>query len=284
VSSPPYVELRCRSAFSFLQSASLPEDLIDRAAACGYDALALADRNGVYGAPRFFQAARRAGVRPIVGADVALDGAGWLHLLVESRAGYRHLCRLLTDAAAGRAKGQALATWTQLEEHAGGLFCLAGGLDGPLAGPDAAAQLDRLRGVFSGRLAVDVHRHLQRDGERFARRLADLAEAHGIPVVASNDVRHTTVERRALFDVLSCIRLGTTLDAAGRRLLANAEHHLKTPAEMTALFRDRLEWLAESRRIAERCEFTLADLGYRFPDYPLEPGDTPIGLLRRLTM
>ncbi|HVQ25966.1 MAG TPA: error-prone DNA polymerase, partial [Planctomycetota bacterium] len=189
-----------------------------------------------------------------------------------------------TDAASGRAKGQALATWAQLEEHAGGLFCLAGGLDGPLAGPDAAAQLERLRGVFGGRLAVDVHRHHEREGERFARRLADLAHACGVPVVATNDVRHTTVERRALFDVLSCIRLGTTLDAAGRRLLANAEHHLKTPAEMAALFRDRPEWLAESRRIAERCEFTLADLGYRFPDYPLEPGDTPIGLLRRLTM
>ncbi|HWP65988.1 MAG TPA: error-prone DNA polymerase [Candidatus Limnocylindria bacterium] len=283
MSQPAYVELRCRSAFSFLDGASLPEDLIDRAAACGYDALALGDRSGVYGAPRFFQAARRAGVRPIVGAAVALDGVGWLHLLVEDRTGYRNLCRLLTDAAAGRPKGAACATWAQLEEHAGGLFCLAGGRDGPLAGSDAAAHLDWLRALFAGRLAVDVHRHHARDGERFARRLADLAEAHHVPVVATNDVRHATPERRALFDVLTCIRLGTTLDAAGRQLAANAEHHLKTPHEMAALFRDRPEWVHESRRIAERCRFTLADLGYRFPDYPLAPGETPIGRLRQLT-
>jgi error-prone DNA polymerase len=282
---PPsdYVELRCRSAFSFLESASLPEDLIDRAAACGYDSLALADRRGVYGAPRFFQAARRAGVRPIVGADLAVEGVGWLHLLVENRTGYRNLCRLLTAAAAERPKGQGSATWAQLEDHAAGLFCLAGGADGPLAGAAPERQLDRLRGLFAGRLAVDVHRHRERDGERFARTLADLADAHRVAIVATNDVRHTTPDRRPLFDVLTCIHRGTTLDAAGRRLLANAERHLKTPAEIAALFQDRPAWIRESRRIAERCTFTLADLGYRFPDYPLPPGETPIAHLRHLT-
>src|SRR5213593_2811174 len=136
-----YVELRCRSAFSFLAGASLPEDLVDRAAALGHDTLALADRSGVYGAPRFFQAARKAGVRPLVGAEVAVAGAGLLWLLVESREGYRHLCRLLTAAALGREKGKAEATWAQVEEHAAGLHCLAGGADGPLAGTDAAANL-----------------------------------------------------------------------------------------------------------------------------------------------
>src|SRR5262249_51472171 len=151
---------RCRSAFSFLAGASLPEDLVQRAAALGYDALALADRNGVYGAPRFFQAARRAGLRALVGADVAVAGAGTLHLLVEDAAGYRHLCRLLTAAALGRPKGAAETTWDAVEEHAAGLFCLAGGEEGPLADAAAAAgHLDRLQGVFGERLAVDVHRH-----------------------------------------------------------------------------------------------------------------------------
>jgi error-prone DNA polymerase len=257
--------------------------LIDRAAAEHHDTLALADCHGVYGAPRFFQAARRAGVRPIVGALVSIDGAGWVQLLVEDRTGYRNLCRLLTAAAAGRPKGQATATWTQLEAHAAGLFCLAGGAEGPLVGTHAAAHLAHLRGLFAERLAVDVHRHRERDGERLARRLVDLAEAHRVPIVATNDVRHAAPDRRALFDVLSCIRLGTTLDAAGRRLLANAERHLKSPAEMAALFRDQPAWIRESRRIAERCEFTLADLGYRFPEYPLAPGETPIGFLRHLT-
>jgi error-prone DNA polymerase len=282
-STTDYVELRCRSAFSFLAGASLPEDLVERAAALGHDTLALADRNGLYAAPRFFLAARKAGVRPLVGAEVMVEGAGLVWLLVESRAGYRHLCRLLTDAALGREKGAAAARWEQLEEHAGGLFCLAGGAEGPLARPGAAAHLDRLCGIFGRRLAVDVHRHGERAGERLARALADLAATRAVAVVATNDVRHATPGGRALLDVLTCIRLGTTLDAAGRRLLSNTERHLKTPAEMAAAFRDLPAAIRESRRIAERCEFTLADLGYRFPDFPLPPGDTPMGHLRMLT-
>ncbi len=278
-----YVELRCRSAFSFLSGASLPEDLVDRAAALGYDALALADQHGVYGAPRFFQAARRAGLRALVGADVRVAGVGWLHLLVEDRRGYRNLCRLLTAGALGREKGAAAVDWLQVEEHAAGLFCLAGGGDGPLVGEDGAAHLDRLGGLFGARIAVDIHRHRERTGERLARRLADLAAAHRVPVVATNDVRHAAPAGRALLDVLTCVRLGTTLDQAGRRLLANAERHLKSPEEMAALFHDRPEAIRESRRIAERCAFTLADLGYRFPDFPLSPGETPLGHLRALT-
>src|SRR5213593_3499647 len=278
-----YVELRCRSAFSFLAGASLPEDLVDRAAALGHDTLVLADRSGVYGAPRFFQAARKAGIRPLVGAEVAVAGGGLLWLLVESREGYRNLCRLLTTAALGREKGKAEASWAEIEAHAAGLHGLAGGAEGPLAGPEAAANLGRLRAIFGERLAVDVHRHAERDGERLARRLLHLAEAHRVPVVATNDVRHARPAGRALLDVLTCIRLGTTLDQAGRRLLANAERHLKPPAEMAALFRDMPDAIRQSRRIAECCAFTLADLGYRFPEFPLAAGETPIGHLRALT-
>ncbi|TMB45364.1 MAG: PHP domain-containing protein, partial [Deltaproteobacteria bacterium] len=185
-----YVELRCRSAFSFLAGASLPEDLVERAAVLGYDALALADVRGVYGAPRFFQAARRAGLRALVGAEVPVAGAGNLWLLVEERAGYKNLCRLLTAGALGHAKGEGQVTWEEVEEHAAGLHCLAGGAEGPLAGTDAAPNLARLRAIFGPRLAVDVHRHGERAGERLARRLADLAAAHRVPVVATNDVRH----------------------------------------------------------------------------------------------
>jgi error-prone DNA polymerase len=277
-----YVELRCRSAFSFLAGGSLPEDLIARAAALGHDTLALADRAGVYGAPRFFQAARKAGIRALVGAEVPLASGRTLWLLVENRQGYQNLCRLLTAGALGREKGATQVGWDEVQAHAAGLHCLAGSADGPLAGPDAAANLDRLRGIFGDRLAVDVHRHREREGERLARRLMDLAAARRVPVVATNDVRHATPAGRALLDVFECIRLGTTLDQAGRRLLRNAERHLKSPAEMAALFRDLPEAVRQSRRIAERCEFTLADLGYRFPEYPLPAGETPIGFLRAL--
>jgi error-prone DNA polymerase len=278
------VELRCRSAFSFLSGASTPEDVVARAAALGYDAIALADRNGVYGAPRFFQAAKAAGVRAIVGADVVVDGAGVLHLLVESRAGYTNLCRLLTAGALGRAKGDGRVWWDQVEAHAAGLFCLAGGDEGPLRDPATApARLDRLRDVFADRLAVDVHHHRDRAGARTARFLADLAEAHRVPVVVTNDVRHAVAEDRALLDVLTCIRLGTSVDQAGRLLLPNAERHLKPAHEMAALFRDTPAWVRESRRIAERCAFTLADLPYRFPDYPIPAGETLQSYLRLLT-
>src|SRR5207253_10615666 len=134
-------------------------------------------------------------------------------------------------------------------EHAAGLHCLAGGAEGPLAGTDAAPNLARLRAIFDPRLAVDVHRHGERAGERLARRLTDLAAAHRVPVVATNDVRHATPAGRPLLDVLTCIRLGTTLDGAGRRLLANTERHLKTPAEMAALFADLPDAIRHSRQI-----------------------------------
>src|SRR5262245_30666736 len=230
-----YVELRCRSAFSFLRGASLPEDLIECAAALGCDTLALGDRHGVYGAPRFFTAARRAGVRALVGAEIEVEDAGALWLLVEDRTGYSNLCRLLTAAAAGRPKGEARATWEQVEEHAAGLHCLAGGAEGPLANAGALAHLDRLGGIFAKRLAIDVHRHLERDGERLARRLADLAATRGVPVVATNDVRHATPDRRALLDVLTAIRLAITLDKTGRLLLEHAGPQLTSPAQRAAL-------------------------------------------------
>jgi len=119
-SKSDYVELRCRSAFSFLDGASLPEDLVAAAAAHGHGALALGDRNGVSGAPRFFGAARKLGLRPIVGADLTMEGsAPPVLLLVEDRLGYQNLCRLITRMNEGRAKGQAAATPALLAEHAG---------------------------------------------------------------------------------------------------------------------------------------------------------------------
>ncbi len=138
--APPYCELRAASAFSFLDGASLPEDLVARAAELELPAVALVDRNGVYGAPRFYAAARRAGLRALVGAEVALDdGSGRpsaalprLTLLVRDRTGYRNLCRLLTAAARGRAKGEARAGWELVAVHARGLHCLTGGAEGPV--------------------------------------------------------------------------------------------------------------------------------------------------------
>ncbi len=274
-----YVELRASSAFSFLEAASNPEDLAEQAARLGHPMLALADRNGLYGIPRFHQAAGRAGLRALVGARLAVDAASTeLLLLVESRRGYRNLSRLLTGAQARGAKGEAWTTWQELEEHAAELTCLLRG-DTRLT-PE---QLDRTLGVFGReRVAVDVSRHLDRHVESQSRYAVHLAEARGVTIVATNDVRHATPDERRLLDALTCLREKTTLDRAGRRLAPNAERHLRTPAEMAARFADRPAWVRATHTIAERCSFTLGDLGYRFPTFPAPPGETQGSWLRRL--
>ena len=281
-----YVELRCRSAFSFLSGASSPEDLVTQAAAFGHDALAVVDRDGVYAAPRVFRAARDAGLRALVGADLAIAGRR-LVLLVAERRGYRNLCRLITRGKLRTAKGDCRLDWDDLEEHAGGLIALVPGGDEGMVGSveeaDAVHCLDRLRTWFGNEAVyVEIHRHLDRREEHLTRRLIALAHSTGTPLVATNDVRHARPEDRRLLDVFTCLRLKTTLDAVGRRLLPNAEHHLKRGSDMAALFRDVPEAVSHTRRIAERCQFTLDDLGYRFPDVSLGPDETSTSHLRRL--
>ena len=283
-----YIELRTRSAFSFLEAASNPEDLVERAGALDYPALALADRGGVYGIPRFHQAARKAGVRAILGAEIDLDPKATdaqpgsrLLLLVESSRGWRALSRLLTLGHQGREKNTCRIDWDQLEEHARDLTLLLRG-DGYLE-PNTLNRARRIFGHDRERLWVDVSRHLDRNEEALARRAVAMAEAARVPVVASGDVRCAQAHERPLLDALSCLHWKTTLDRAGRKLLANGERTLHTPEEITRRFADRPEWLAATRTIAERCQFELDDLDYRFPEYPLPPGESQSGHLRALT-
>jgi error-prone DNA polymerase len=282
-----YVELRSRSAFSFLGGASLPEDLVARAAALRHDTISIVDRDGVYGAPRAFRAARDAGLRALVGADVAIAGRR-LALLVADRRGYRNLCRLVTCGKMRAPKGQCELGWDDLEQHAAGLVALVpAGTDamlGAVDDPEVLPRVDRLRSLFGAdALYVEIRRHLERGEEFITRRMIDLAEATRLPLVATNDVQHARPEDRRILDVFTCLRLKTTLDAAGRRLAANAERHLKSPREMFALFRDIPEAIRNTRRIADRCRFTLGDLGYRFPEVPLPSDTSALEHLRALT-
>ena len=152
-----------------------------------------------------------------------------------------------------------------------------------IRGEDPRALSDRLRAIFgASNLYIDLQRHLDAGEERLNRKLAALAAAMKIPVVATNDVCHAGADRR-LLDVMSCIRLKTTLEEAGRALWINSQRHLKSPAGMAAMFRDLPGAVAASRAIAERCSFQLCDMGYRFPDYPLPPNETPDSYLRILT-
>ncbi len=276
-------ELNAASAFSFLRASSLPEDLVARAAELELSALALVDRDGLSGAPRFFQAARAAGVRPIVGAQLTLKGGGALPLLVESRTGYRNLCRLLTGMKRGVPKGEgALPVDTLTPERVEGLVALAG-LDALGARPDAD-RLARLVAVFgAGQVAVEVQRHRRRAQEAANQALLDLAEASGLTAVATGGVRHARAPRRALLDVLTCIREKRTLADAGRLLAENAERHLKSPRQMEGLFADRRHLLRNAEALADRLRFTLEDLPYEFPDYPLGPGQTMASTLRAET-
>ena len=286
-----FVELHARSAFSFLEGAALPEELAERAAALEQPALALLDRDGLYGAPRFYRAATRVGINPLVGAEVTLAEGGRLPLLVESLEGYQNLCRLLSRIKMrASSKDTSAATLDEIAEHAVGLVCLTGGEDGPVAlaleaggAPAARALLDRLAGVFGrGNVYAELQRHFRRAEEARNEWLRGAAATLGLPLLATNAPRMAEREQRPLLDALTCIRHHTTLDRAGRLLADNSERHLRRSRDMERLFADCPDAVAHSGELAIRLAFTLKHLGYRFPDYPLPPGQTPIGLLRHL--
>jgi error-prone DNA polymerase len=267
-----YIELHARSAFSFLQGASLPEELAQTAANFGYPAMALVDRDGFYGSPRFHQAAKKAGIRAHIGAEITCTDGFQYPLLVENRTGYQNLCRLVTRTKLRAKKGEGAATPEELAEFAKGLICLA-----PV--PEI---LERALQTF-GRANVfaEVQRHCNREEE--ARNQAQIAAARRlrVPIVATNGVRHATPAQREALDVLTCIRNHVPLAAAGRLLAWNNERHLKSAAEMSRLFADLPDAIANTREISARLHFTLADLGYEFPRYPVPPGETMMSFLRR---
>ncbi|MBV8901428.1 MAG: error-prone DNA polymerase, partial [Verrucomicrobia bacterium] len=286
-----YVELHARSAFSFLRGSSSPEHLAFVAAKLGLPALALCDRDGVFGAPRFYTAAREAGIRPLVGSELTMEDGTVLPVLVRSRHGYQNLCRLLSRAKLRSPKSQSAVCWSELPEFAEGLLALTGDQEGPLphalrAGEFELAQkrLVWLREVF-GRdsVFVEIQRHALRDEHWLNLRLIELAERHGAPVVATNGVLYATPDRRPVLDVFTCARHHTHLDAAGRRLEPNAERQLKSPAEMHRLFADLPKALHNTSLIAGRIEFTLENLGYQFPRFNVPPGETMSGYLDQVT-
>src|SRR5947208_2069787 len=286
-----FVELHAQSAFSFLEGADLPETLVTEAARLGMGALALVDRDGLYGAPRFHRAATAAGLTPIIGSEVTLEDGSRLPLLVEDRTGYRNLSRLLTRMKLAAPKGQAALALADLERHTDGLVCLTGGANGPLARlvsagryDDALERLITLVRLF-GRdgCFVEVQRHLDRDGERTLERLVRLARAARVRLVATNQPLYAKPGGRAVADVFTCLREKTDLDHAGRRLSVNAERGLRSPAAMARAFADLPDAVATTDELALRLQFTMKDLGYRFPDFPLPPGQSALEHLRELT-
>jgi error-prone DNA polymerase len=306
-----YIELHAASAFSFLQGASLPEALIQRAADLGYASMALLDADGVYGAPRFHKAANKAGLKAIIGAELTIESGGEggrghggradqgtrLPVLVASAEGYRNLCRLVTKMKMRAPKGEGALALEELDGCTSGLVALVGREwlttslapwpPRPLApSPPCplAPCIDRVVGIFGrSNVCVELQRHLLRDQEADNAALSELAAKFRIPIIATNGVRFAEPSDRRLFDVLTCVHHKTTVDAAGRLLARNAERYLKPPETMARLFSDRADALAGTRELAERLEYTMEDLGYRFPAYPVPDGDTEMSFLRQRT-
>ena len=287
-----YVELHARSAFSFLEGASLPEDLVSRCADLNMPAMALADRDGVYGAPRFHKAAKKVGIRAHLGAEVTSTHGVRYTLLVETRAGYQNLCRLITRIKLRSPKGEAVANAQEIGELAStGLVCLTGGEEGLLAAaiaqggiPSGKKCVEELCAIFSrDRVYLELQRHFNREEEARNQAVVQIARGFGLPLLATNGVCHATSREREIQDVFTCLRNHRTLQTAGRPLARNSERTLKRLEEMSRLFADLPEAIAHTQELSSRLQFTLSDLGYEFPRYPVPEGETQIQFLRKRT-
>ncbi len=293
-----YVELHARSAFSFLRGASSPEDLINSAGNNELPAMALLDRDGLYGAPRFYShvVETKSPVRPRVGAEITMEDGTVIPLLVASHAGYQNLCQLITttkltprtsESGPAERKRPCLATWDELARHADGLIALTGDEEGPVrrawrteGAAAAGLALEKLLAIFGresdpsrARLFVELQRHRLRGEERELTFLRDLAAAHRLHLLATGGVNYAIPEHRIVADVFTCLRHHTTLDAAGRRLEINSHRRTPSAAQMRALFADLPESLDNTVHLEGRLEFTLKNLGYEFPSYTKPNGE-----------
>src|SRR5262249_23722152 len=280
-----HYELHACSAFSFLRGGSFPEQLGEVAAELEMPALALCDRNGVYGAQRFSVAAREHNVRPIIGCELSMEDGSILPVLVENRGGYKNLCELLTQAHLRSEKIKCGVRWDELREFTKGLMALFNASFANCRASVSDANPSRCFTEtpykFIGTLIdtfgrenvfVEIQRHFIRGEERFNRELVDLARANRLSLLATNGVQYAKPNGREVLDVFTCIREHTHLDTAGKLLTRNAERHVKSQQEMRELFRDLPEAVNNTSRLAERLTFSLENLGYEFPEYPVPAG------------
>ena len=233
--SAAYVELHANSAFSFLDGASLPEELIGACAGFGMPSMALLDRDGVYGGPRFHLAAAKAGIRAHIGAEVTSASGVRYALLAETREGYQNLCRLITRMKLRAPKGRAAIAENELAPYARGLVCLTGGDAGPLTAAirnnNGRETLERLVHIFGREnVYIELQRHFNRAEEAVNQQAIALAETFRLPLLATNGIQYAAPREREILDVFTCIRNHRTLETAGRLLAGNSERHIKAPA------------------------------------------------------
>ena len=290
-----YVELHACSAFSFLRGGSFPEQLAEVAVELEMPAMALLDRNGVYGVQRFSVAAREHNVRPIIGCELLMEDGAILPVLVENSTGYKNLCELLTQAHLRSEKGKCAVRWDELPQFAKGLVALFNASFTNCSASVSDANFPRrfaetpykpiemLIDTFGHEnVFVELQRHFIRGEERRNRELIDLASAHRLSLLATNGVKYAKPYGREVLDVFTCIREHTHLDAAGKLLTQNAECHLKSDRQMRAIFADLPEAIENTSHLAERLMFSLENLGYEFPEYPVPAGHTMDSFLRTI--
>ena len=286
-----YAELHVWSNFSFLQGGSHPEELIEVAGALGLSAIALTDRDGLYGAVRFSTHARHRGLAAILGSELTFEDGSRILLLIEDERGYAHLCELISRAQMRGSKGDARLQLDDFDGRSDGLIALSGGQFGRVelalvrdgAGA-AASEARRLAALFPERFYLELQQHLTQQETQRNVQLVRLARECGLPCVATNAVVYAVKEDALVADVLACVRDGTTLHAAraANKFRPNAEFHLKTPAAMRRIFAQYPEAIGASVAIARRCRFRLDRLTGQFPLFPVPQGSSPQRHLREL--
>ena len=283
-----YAALFCKSNFSFLEGASHPDELIEEAHVQGVRSLALVDRDGVYGVVRAHVKARELGVHLIIGAQVTVDDGTSIVLLAADRGGYANLCRLLTVGRRRCAKGESQVRWPEVCAHAEGVIALWGGDGSAIADEPDDGAFDRvaapLAAAFGDRLYALVTRHLRAEEVDTEARVRARAAAHHLPVAAAVEVLYHSRSRRALQDVLTCIRHKVTLATAGQLTRPNAEHDLPAPHAFSRRFADDVDAVARTLEIAGRCRFSLDELRYVYPSETMPDGMTTSAWLRQLTL
>jgi error-prone DNA polymerase len=305
---PEYVELHAASAFSFLEGASQPEDIVRAAYDQGLSSIALLDRNGFYGSARFHTAAKEKGMKAHVGAEIAIADLGFrltppavlphqhrlqpvrLSLLCTSRIGYQNLCQLITRfKMREEKKAEGAATLDDLREFKEGLICLTGGDEGPLAsalmngGLDSGRQcVETLIQIFGRQnVYVELQRHGLRAEEARNQAALCIGESLRLPLLATNGVHYATQYDREVMDVFTAIQHHLSLDEAGRLLQVNSQRHVRSAAAMRKLFRDLPDAIENTLLVSQRLEFELNDLGYKFPFYDTDNGEPMSVYLRK---
>jgi error-prone DNA polymerase len=280
-----FYELHTRSAYSFLSSGSQPGAIVYRAAELGLPGAALLDRDTVAGAVKFHFEAKEKGIKPIIGSEITMENKSLLPLVPMNLKGYQNLSKLITTIKLNNKKGEHFATRKDIEDHSEGLLCFTGGTDGfihnSIRNGQGVENLAWLNYVFNKRLYVELQRHHLRNEEYINQTLLGLAYKLRVPYFASNGAYYADQKDRELFDVFTCIKNHCTIYEAGKLLSENSERYLKSKKQMLQLFEDYPEAVEITKEIASRIKFSMDELSYIFPDYPVGPGETADSVLRK---